>query len=456
MMTMRTVAQIASALRSGDATATGLAESFLAAEAATHEHLHSFVTVDAERLIADAAQADRELAAGVDRGRLHGVLIGVKDIIDVAGYATRCGSPLYPTSAATTDAEVVTRLRAAGALVAGKTTTHELACGVVSAPASNPWNRAHIPGGSSGGSGAAVSSGLVPIGLGSDTGGSIRIPAALCGVVGHKPTYGLVPVSGVEPLSRSLDHLGPLGATVADCAIALTVMAGSGSDYASELLRGIDGLRLGVITGAPFSPMQPDVATAIDTAVDLLRSLGATCIEVSIPELAHTLAAEFGIIPAEAYEHHQASLRERAGDIDPSIRSLIVAGAVLPSTVYDRALAARDRITAAIQHTMRDLRLDALVTPTLPATAAAKTASEFEYVGLVEPVAASYVRTTAPFNLSGQPATSVPCGFDRTGLPIGLQIAAASGADALALRIAAAYEQATPWSTMAPPDPGIV
>lgn len=455
-MTRPSAAAFARDLRAGATTATAAAEAFLAAEEASHDRLHGFVAVDPERLLAEARQADRDLAAGIDRGPLHGVLIGVKDIIDATGYRTRCGSPLYPTAPVDTDAEVVTRLRAAGALVAGKTTTHELACGVVSAPASNPWNTAHIPGGSSGGSGAAVASGLVPIGLGSDTGGSIRIPAALCGVAGHKPTYGLVPMGGVHPLSRSLDHLGPLGATVADCALALTAIADGTVDYALGLGDGVAGLRFGVITDVPFAPMQPDVATAIGDAVEVLRSLGATCVELSVPELAHTLAAEFGIIPAEAYDHHQASLRDRADDIDPAIRSLIVAGAVLPRTVFRRALAARDRITSAIDRAMRDQRLDALVTPTLPATAAAKTSSDFDYGDGPEPVAASYVRTTAPFNLSGQPATSVPCGFDRAGLPIGLQIATASGADALALRIAAAYESATSWSTMAPPDPDIV
>jgi aspartyl-tRNA(Asn)/glutamyl-tRNA(Gln) amidotransferase subunit A len=456
-MTMRRSAvSFARDLRSGSITATAAAEAFLAAEAASRDHLHSFVAVDADRLLAEAHQADRDLADGIDRGTLHGVLIGVKDIIDATGYATRCGSPLYPSTPVDGDAEVVKRLRAAGALVAGKTTTHELACGVVSAPTSNPWNTAHIPGGSSGGSGAAVSSGLVPIGLGSDTGGSIRIPAALCGVVGHKPTYGLVPMGGVHPLSRSLDHLGPLGATVADCAVALTAIADGGVDYVLGLGDGVAGLRLGVITDAPFAPMQPDVSTAIDAAVEVLRSLGATCVEVHVPELAHTLAAEFGIIPVEAYEHHRAALRDRGDDIDPAIRSLIVAGAVLPPAVFRRALAARDRITAAIERTVHAERLDALVTPALPATAAAKTATDFDYDGVLEPVAASYVRTTAPFNLTGQPATSVPCGFDRAGLPIGLQIATASGADALALRIAAAYEAATTWSTVAPPDPGIV
>jgi len=188
----------------------------------------------------------------------------------------------------------------------------------------------------------------------------------------------------------------------------------------------------------------------------VLRSFGATCIEVTIPELEHTLAVEFGIIPTEAYEDHKTALRERASDIDPSIRSLFVAGAVLPSSVFRRALRWRVTIAAAIQRESRNHRLDALLTPTLPATAADRTLPDHEYDGLREPIATSYVRTTAPFNLTGQPAISVPCGFDRSGLPIGLQIATAAGADVLCLQIAAAYEHATTWSTMQPPNPGKV
>lgn len=435
---------MATALRDGTTTATALTERFLAREAASSERLHSFVAIDAERLLAAARIADDELADGIDRGPLHGIPIGVKDIIDVEGYPTRWGSPLSPSSPAVHDATIIARLRHAGALIAGKTASHELACGVVTAPTSNPWDLDRVPGGSSGGSGAAVGAGLVPIGLGSDTGGSIRIPAALCGIVGLKPTYGLVPVDGVLPLSTSLDHIGPLGATVADCARTLTAIAGDGSDYADDLGRGIDGLRLGLITHEPFAPMQGDVGQAVHRAADALRTLGATCFDVTIPELRHCLAAEFGIIPLEAYEHHEPSLRLRPFDIDPDIRALLTAGAVLPRSVYDRALAARASIAGAIDAAMAEHRLDALVTPTLPSTAASKSDTEHSYDGVSEPVAVSYVRTTAPFNLSGQPAISVPCGFDHQGLPIGLQIVARRGADALVLRIAHAYEAVAP------------
>jgi len=441
---MRSVTAIAAALRSHDVTAVRLAEQFLAREGETRDRLHSFVAVDASQLLAEAALSDAELSAGHDLGPLHGIPVGIKDIIDVKGYATRCGSPLYPSTPADCDATVVSRLRDAGALIAGKTTSHELACGVVTSPVSNPWNLDHVPGGSSGGSGAAVAAGLVPIGLGSDTGGSIRIPAALCGAVGLKPTFDLVPVAGVQPLSTTLDHVGPLGVTVADCAYAMSALVADGSDFADGLDHGIAGMRFGVLTAEPFSPLQPDVESNFHAGVDLLRSLGADCVEITIPEVTHTLAAEFGIIPLEAFEYHEQSLRQRPFDIDPDIRTLLTAGAVLPGSVYRRACAARVAIAGAITTAMTDHRLEALVAPTLPATASPKGKSEHIYGDVSEPITASYVRTTAPFNLSGQPAITVPCGFDRDGLPIGLQVATRPRHDRLALQIAAAFEQASP------------
>jgi len=440
----RSVTEIASALRSGDVTARDLAERFLDEQHRLDQQLHSFVAVDADDVLEQADRVDTERRNGVDRGPLHGVLVGVKDIIDVAGYPTRCGSPLYSDRAVERDAEVVTKLRSAGAIIAGKTATHELACGVVTSPTANPWDTQRVPGGSSGGSGAAVGAGLVPIGLGSDTGGSIRIPAALCGTVGHKPTYGLVSVTGVEPLSVSLDHLGPLGRTAADCAHALTAMTGGNVDHASMLGRDVAGMRFGLLMDAPFAPMQPDIERAMHDATEHLTSLGGSCVPVRLPSLDHTLAAEFGIIPLEAYLHHAAALRDRPADIDPGIRTLLVAGAVAPASLHHRASRARVLITQEIARTMDELRLDALLSPTLPATASLMTRSEFTFGDIVEHISVSWVRTTAPFNLSGQPAVSVPCGLDSEGLPIGLQITTRAGTDALALAIAHAFESTRP------------
>jgi len=439
----RSVSELATALRAKSTTAREIATTFVKQRQLLDDRLGSFVTVDSATMLTEADRADELMRSGTDLGPFHGIPVGIKDIINVAGYPTRCGSALYPDGPVDRDAEVVVNLRVAGAIVAGKTTTHELACGVVSAPASNPYDLDRVPGGSSGGSAAAVAAGLVPVALGSDTGGSIRIPAALCGIVGLKPTYGLVPVHGVEPLSVSLDHVGPLGATSRDCALALEALTGRPGHYSSGIDAGIRSMRFGILADPPFAPMQPDVEKSFHDAVDVMRGLGAECVPVSIPALDHTLAAEFGIIPLEAYRHHATALRDRPDLIDMSIRTLLVAGAVIPESIFRRAVAARSVIARAVLATMHEHRYDGLLTPTLPATATMKTHQNLEYGAVVEHISVSYVRTTAPFNLTGQPAISVPCGLDRDGMPIGLQIATRPGDDALALRMAGAFEAAT-------------
>jgi len=451
----------AHALRAGSTTSAALTEASLSAIKRLDGDLHSFVLVDAEAALDAGHQADRHLSAGRDLGPLMGMGIGIKDIVDMAGLPTRCGSPAYPPDPVARDATVVSRLRAGGAVIIGKTTAHELACGVYSAPARNPWATDRIPGGSSGGSGAAVAAGLVPVAIGSDTGGSIRIPASLCGVVGLKPTYGRVSRAGVEPLSWSLDHIGPIASDVYSAAVALGVIAGGDDadptatttfvDFTDTLDRGVEGARLGVIEGEPFEPMQPDVAKAVNQAIEVLASLGAVLVRVTIPALRHTLAAEFGIVGPEAAHYHRERLRQRPEDIDPGIRALLVAGSISPVGHYLKALEARRVLAEAIRETFRAGEFDALVSPTLPATAAGLDQENFEYDGFTEAVTLSYVRTTAPFNLSGLPAISVPCGFDSSGLPVGLQIAGRPFDEATVLRIAAAYERTEGWTSVVPP-----
>ena len=431
-----------------------LAQDLLADINARDTGLSAFTSVNPELLIAEATKADSEIASGNYRGPLHGIPIGLKDIVNVAGYSTQCGSPLYPSTPATSDSDVATSLKNSGAVIAGKTTSHELACGVTSPPASNPWNQDCIPGGSSGGSGAAVASGYVRAAIGSDTGGSIRIPASLCGIVGLKPTYGLISANSIEPLSTSLDHIGPLTASVEDCAMVLNALVRSNprnasrnlpNDYSTELNLGIKGMRIGVLAGPPFAPMQPDVERSFNEAISQLEKLGATCLSLDIPELEHTLAVEFGIIPLEASEYHLQSLRSHPELISASIRSLLVAGRVLPRSVYLRACQGRKIISSSFRHAFEINQLDAVVTPTLPATAARKGQVDFQFGNVAEEISVSYVRTTAPFNVSGMPALSIPCGFDELGLPIGLQIATAPYGEHTALRIANAYALGTGW-----------
>ena len=443
------IASLARRLRTGEVTARDLAETALDAIEAVDKQLDSFVLVDRAGALEAADRADRELASGRDRGPLHGVPVGVKDIVDVAGLATRCGSATYPDTPAAADAPVITRLRAAGAVIVGKTTAHELACGVYSSPASNPWDVDRVPGGSSGGSGAAVAAGLVPMALGSDTGGSIRIPAGLCGVAGLKPTFGVVPKSGVEALAWSLDHIGPLASTVEDCALTMDAIA-DGGGFATALGTPVAGMRVGVAGNRFTSPAQDGVVAAFEDAIGILAGLGAEPVKVDVPELEHTLAAEFGIVGPEAAAFHRERLRREPEAIDPGIRALLVAGSVLPADHYVKAQQARGVIRNAVRRAFENHYLTALVTPTLPATAAAKDQTEFDYDGTQEDVTLSYVRTTAPFNLSGQPALSVPCGF-VDGLPVGLQIATMPFADGTALAIGAAYEAATSWHEAVPP-----
>ena len=459
---MTTIPEAARALRSGRTTSRALAEASLAAAGALNPDLSAFVVIDADGALEAAEAADEAIAAGRDLGPLMGVPVGVKDIVDMAGLPTRCGSPAYDDTPAAADATVVRRLRRGGAVIVGKTTTHELACGVHTPPVSNPWDLDRIPGGSSGGSGAAVAAGIVPMGIGSDTGGSIRIPASLCGTVGLKATYGRVSRSGVAALSWSLDHLGPLTATVAGSAATLEVLAGpdpldpSASSrpvpqYTRGLDRGVDGLRIGVLHGPPVEPVQTGVAETFAASADLLGRQGAAMVGVEVPELEHVMAAEFGIVCPEAAACHRGLVRSRPDRIAPFIRALLVAGLVMGPEHYFKALQARRAIAGALRRAFADNRLDALLTPTLPATAAPKDADDLDYGASTEPAGAAYVRTTAPFNLSGLPALSVPAGFDRDGLPIGLQIAAAPFDEGTALQVGACFESVAGVSGRRPP-----
>ena len=395
---------------------------------------------------------------------LAGMKVAVKDIIEVEGLPNRCGSPLYgdPPLPSRSDAEVVARIRKAGGLVIGKTAAHELACGVYTPGTGNPWDLARSPGGSSGGSGAAVAAGLCDAALGSDTGGSIRIPASLCGIAGLKPTYGLVPRSGVEPLSWSLDHVGPLGRTVKDCALLLEAIAGAhdsdstsatrpSGGYLETLDAGVVGLRIGVPTGFFMDPIDPQVQAAFLAAVEVIRELGAEVTTVDVSYLVGSLEAEFAIVSPEAASYHHANLCRSPELIDPSIRAMLVAGAALPSSYYLRALRWRQVIADQMRETFAGNRLDAFMTPTVPATAQLHDQEEFAYPGGEEPVISSFVRTTAPFNLTGQPALSVPCGFTDGVLPLGLQVVGRPFAEDMVLRIGNAYEHATDWVARIPP-----
>jgi len=444
------LAEAAALIGSGELAPSELVASALERLDAVEPLIHAFVSVDHERSMREARAQD-----GLPRGALRGIPIAIKDIFDVAGLPTGNGSRAYAGAPpAGRDAAAVARLREAGAVFVGKARTHLLACGVHTPPTRNPWDLERSPGGSSGGSAASVAAGAVMGATGSDTGGSIRIPASHCGLVGVKPTYGRVSRAGALTLSWSLDHVGPLARTVEDAALLLSVLAGPDPRDATTLGApplpdpllpaddGIDGLRVGVLRGEPFAPVEPDVGAALDAAVGTLEREGAAVVEVSIPELERTLPPEFAIVAAEAASFHEERLLRDPDSIEDEVRTLFEAGLLLPSSVYLRAQRARRRMQEAVARTFDEQRLDAFVTPTVPAAAQRHDQYEYELGGVVESVQNALVRTTAPFNLTGLPAVAVPTGVGPSGLPGSVQVVARAFAEGTALRLARAVERA--------------
>lgn len=459
-----TLTSAARQLRSGELSAVALIQAMLARIAETEPVIHAFVEVLAESALAGAARADADLAAGRDHGPLQGIPVGVKDIYDLAGVPTRCGSRLRQHAApAEHDSEAVRRLRAQGAVFIGKTVTQEFAAGVVSVPARNPWDSERIPGGSSGGSAAAVAAGSCLLGLGSDTGGSIRIPASVTGTVGLKPTYGRASKQGVFSLSWSLDTVGPITRTVEDAALALNVMAGydpadpttvdmPAGDATAELGGDIQGMRIGVARGFFFDRIQAGVRDAVEASLDLFRGLGVEIIDTPWVDAGAARAIAMILNRAESAAVHEQTLRNATGLMGDDLRLRLIAGASLPATDYIRAIRARVAVRRSIAALFTEHRLDALISPTLPATALMADHLTLELPNAPdEPVGMAYTRLTQPFNATGQPVLSLPCGFDHQGLPIGLQIAGKPFREAALCRIGHAYEQATDWHERQPP-----
>jgi aspartyl-tRNA(Asn)/glutamyl-tRNA(Gln) amidotransferase subunit A len=451
---LQPITAAAAAIRSGPVSPVAIVEACLARIAAIDPLLHSYVTVTADHALEQAGTAERELAAGRDRGILHGIPVGLKDAYATRGVRTTGHSRLFADWVPTEDATTVSRLRDSGAVLLGKHGMAELAFGGPAAdglfpPPRNPWNPDHEPGGSSSGSGAAVASGLCFGALGTDAGGSIRKPAAHCGIVGLKPTYGRVSRHGVLPLSWSLDHPGPMGRTVEDVAILLQAIAGadpydpsaateSVPDYRAELEAGVAGLRLGVARGwlHEFGTIDPEILAAFEAALSLLESDGATIVGVDSEPFIAGRGPTTVIITAEGYACHEQTLRERPELLGWSVRKSFYPGAFLTAADYLAAQRARGVLR---QHVGRILgTVDAILSPTCPRPAARLDTIDFD-ARFREP---SFVN---PYNLLGLPAVSLPCGFTGLGLPIGLQVAAGPFEEALVLRIARAYERATPW-----------
>ena len=444
-------------IRSGEITATRLAEACLDRIARHDGRLDSFVTVTPETAVAQAAKADRELAAGCDRGPFHGIPYALKDNVDTAGIRSSSHSKIFADRVPTEDATVAAKLREAGGVLIGKTATFEFAIGGPAwdlpwPPARNPWNRDYLPGGSSSGSGAAVGAGFVPGALGTDTGGSIRWPAAMCGIVGFKPTYGRVSRRGVHPNTYSLDHCGPMTRTVADCALMLGAMAGHdpldpGSidepvpDYAAASSGEIAGLRIGLVRDWYAEDGHPEVVDAVDAAVDMLRSLGASVEETRLDPLQDYVDAKTTISVSELYAVHEGDLKTRPGDFGRQLRSRVVAGALIRAEDYVQALRWRTELVTRAMASFR--RFDLLVTAgwLAPADPADPSGVDFFKKRLL---------VTMPFSLTGMPALCLPCGFSRSGLPLSLQIGGKPFDEATVLRVGQAYQQATAWHLARP------
>lgn len=451
----RSLAEAAALVRSRSVSPVELVQAMLDRIERLDSELRAFITVTAERALDEARRA--EVAAGEDLSPLHGVPIALKDLFDTAGVHTTSGSDLLRDRVPKTDAFVVSRLRAAGAISLGKLNMHEFAYGVTTANphygvCRNPWDTGRIPGGSSGGSGAAVAASLCYGALGSDTGGSIRIPASLCGIVGLKPTYGRVSRSGVLPLSWSLDHVGPMTRTVTDAALMLTAIAGHdpadpGSapvpahNYLGELESGVRGLRIGVPRAHYSEGLAPAVERAVRDALDVLRSEGAEVRAVDIPDIELAALAFSPIISAEATAYHQRWLRESPERYDPGVRERLTLGEFYSGPQYVNAQRLRGRVIAGFASALSEV--DLLVTAATPITAPLVTDVS---PGTPNPSTVF----TYPTDVSGSPSLSLPCGFDESDLPIGLQIIGRNFDEATVLRAGRAYERATEWHRRRP------
>jgi aspartyl-tRNA(Asn)/glutamyl-tRNA(Gln) amidotransferase subunit A len=449
-----TIAEAAKRIQQRELSPVELVESRLARIEKLDGKLHSFIRVLADSARAEARAAESEIAAGKYKGPLHGIPLGLKDIYETGGVATTGHSKVMQDHVPEADAFSVKKLRGAGAVVMGKLATHEFALGGPSfdlpwPPARNPWDTARFTGGSSSGTGASVAAGLVLGGTGSDTGGSIRGPAAFCGLAGIKPTYGLISRMGILPLAFSLDHAGPMAWTAEDCAIMLQAMAGHdptdpGSanrpipDYRAALSGEVKGLRIGLIRHFYERDNEANAATrqAIDAAAKKLAELGCTVRDIMLSPLPEWSACGMTIMLCEAYSIHEANLRRRFTDFGENFRDRMVLGGLVSGADYVQALRRRRELVAELDRAMQGL--DIVMTAAAP--------SEAPPIDQV-PKFALFERPslTIPFNLTGSPAMSVCCGYTDSGLPLSFQIVGKRFEDATVLRLAHAYEQATSW-----------
>jgi len=457
-LTSLTITEAAGLLARREVSPVELTQAYLVRIERVDRALNCFITLTPELALQSARQAEAEIRGGDYRGTLHGIPLALKDLYETRGVRTTAGSKFYADNISTTDAVAVERLNAAGAVPLGKLNMHEIALGVTNnnphfGACHNPWNLERTPGGSSGGSAAALAAGLCPGSLGSDTGGSIRIPASLCGVVGMKPTYGRASLRGLIPLSWSLDHPGPMARRVKDAAILLQAIAGYDPldpasvdvpvpDYLSEIDEGVRGWRIALANDAFLTRADPEVLEAVHTATQVFSELGAEVISTGLPNGRDAALNNGLIVNSEAAAFHRERLEKAPEGFGKDVRQRLQTGAAYTSTEYILA-----RRVQAELHRLFELffdEYDVLLLPTTPIPA-----PPLDGPDAVEQ-ARTLTRFTAPFNLTGLPALSLPCGFTRDRLPIGLQIVARPWAEAVLLRAGQAYEEATEWHLRRP------
>jgi len=446
-----TAAETARAIAARELSPVELMQALLERIGRLDAKLHVFIRLDGDAAMDAAKAAEAEIASGRLRGPLHGVPVGIKDIIDVAGLPTTCHSKLLIDNVASADAVCVSRLRGAGAIVLGKLSTHEFAIGGPSfdlpwPPARNPWNTDHHPGGSSSGSGSGLAAGLFPMALGSDTGGSVRNPASACGIVGLKPTYGLVSRRGVFPLSFTLDHVGAMTRTVADNALMLDVIAGydpldpgsvaaPAGHYTTGLERGIHGLRIGFVRHfhEEDMPAESEVTAALEHVAGTLKERGAEIRDVRLPTLGEFAAVNRVILQSEAWAIHGQWLRERPGDYGQLARRRLMAGAFMSAGDYVQAGRRRLEMIADVESALREVEI-------LLCASAMDPPSRIDDPKQVERTYPRQART--PFNVTGHPALAMMSGLSSRGLPLSVQFVGRYFAEATLFQVAREWERA--------------
>ncbi len=463
-MPYQSIKQASQELRSGLITPTELLADTLDSIDQLDNDIQAFVTVMRDQAYEEAERAENEQRTGLFRSPLHGIPIAIKDLIAVKNVRMTAGSKVLADYVPQEDATVVELLRRAGAVIVGKTNTHEFAYGTYTPPTRNPWNIQHIAGGSSGGSAASVAAGMCPGAIGSDTGGSIRIPSSCCGATGLKPTYGRVSTYGVIPLSWSLDHVGPIARSAEDCALLFDAIAsydprdlnsvsGPPGKASATLIGGaegrdllsLQGIKLGIPSESYVAPLDPEVRAAWHAALLVLQEEGAEVVDLELQPPTMDTYRTIQMPEASLTHMERGWLTERLDAYTERTRSRLLQGQAIPAVDYLRAQQQRRAFSSILRSSMQGL--NALVLPTLPMPAIRIEQADTDILidGVTENATAAMLRLTMPYNLAGLPAITLPCGFSAGGLPIGLQIVGKPFEESMILRIAHAYQQLTDW-----------